>query len=110
MGEQWIAWPNAPPSAIPYPPSADLAGFQYLNGANAVPPGVKADTWYPSWAVNGKMYSSWTDGSVDGHSSSSGGGDKATTGFAVISGDDPFNLSLSGVDTYVESTKPYQGR
>jgi hypothetical protein len=113
VGEQWIAWPNAPPtvpSAIPYPPSVDLVGFYYLNGANAVPPGIKADTWYPSWAANGKLYSSWTDGTVDGHRSGSGGGDKATTGFAVISGDDPFNLSLSGVDTYVESTKPYQGR
>jgi len=56
------------------------------------------------------MYSSWTDGSVDGHRSGSGGGDKATTGMAIITGDDPFNLTLSGVSTYVESTLPYQGR
>jgi hypothetical protein len=113
VGEQWVVWPNVPPttpSSIPYPPSTDLVGYQYLSGANAVTPGIGADTWYPSWASDGKLYSSWTDGSVNGHRSSSGGGDKATTGYAIISGDDPFNLTLSGVDTYVESTKPYQGR
>ena len=113
VGQQWVAWPNDPPtdpSAIPYPPSADLVGFQYLNGANAVTPGISADTWYPSWAANGKLYSSWTDGTVDGHRSSSGGGDKATTGYAIVEGNDPFNLTLSGVATYVESTKPYEGR
>lgn len=113
IAPSWVVWPNIPPtvpSSIPYPPSKDLTGFNYLMGGNAVPPGIGADTWYPSWASDGNMYSSWTDGSVDGHSSGSGGGAKATTGYATISGDDPFNLTLSGVATYVESTLPYQGR
>ena len=56
------------------------------------------------------MYSSWTDGKVDGIPSGSGGGARATTGYAIITGDDPFNLTLSSVATYVESTLPYQGR
>ena len=113
VGQQWVVWPNTPPTtptSIPYPPSKDLVGYNYLSNGNAVPPNIGADTWYPSWASNGKLYSSWTDGSVDGHSSGSGGGAKATTGYAIIDGDSPFNLTLSGVDTYVESTLPYQGR
>jgi hypothetical protein len=109
----WVVWPNVPPtvpSAIPFPPSADLVGYSYLQGGNAVTPGIGADTWYPSWASSGLMYSSWTDGVVDGVHSGSGGGTHATTGLAVITGDDPFNLTLSGVATYGESTLPYQGR
>jgi hypothetical protein len=109
----WVVWPNTPPTSpttIPFPPSTDLVGFSYLQGGNAVTPGINADTWYPSWAANGKQYSSWTDGVVDGIHSGSGGGRAATTGYAIITGDDPFNLTLSGVATYRESTLPYGGR
>jgi len=48
VGQQWVVWPNVPPttpSSIPYPASKDLVGYQYLNGANAVTPGIGADTW-----------------------------------------------------------------
>ena len=112
VGQQWVAWPNSPPtlpSVSPFPPSADLVGYEYQISGNAVTPGIGADTWYPS-ASNGKMYSSWTDGVVDGVRSGSGGGSHAITGFAIIEGDDPFNLTLSGVATYPESALPYGGR
>ena len=109
VGGNFVVWPNTPPPGFPFPVSTDLTGFQYLEGGNAVPPGIRADTWFPSWAADGNLYSSWTDGVVDGVKSGSGG-DAATTGFAIITGDDPFNLSLSGVSTYVESAAPYQGR
>ena len=113
VGPMWVVWPNvwpSTPSAAPWPQSTDLLGFHYLIGGNAVPPGIGADTWYPSWAADGRMYSSWTDGVVDNVRSGSGGGTHATTGFAIITGNDPFNLTLSDVATYVESTLPYQGR
>ena len=47
VAPSWVVWPNEPPtvpSAIPYPPSKDLVGYNYLSGGNAVPPGIKADT------------------------------------------------------------------
>lgn len=113
VGQQWVAWPNSPPtqpSVIPFPPSPDLVGYSYQLTGNAVTPGIGADTWYPSHAANNKMYSSWTDGVVDGVHSGSGGGSHARTGFAIVEGDDPFNLTLSGVATYPESALPYQGR
>lgn len=106
----WVVWPNSPQPDMPFLPSSDLTGgFQYLEGGNAQPPGIGADTWYPSWGADGRLYSSWTDGHVDNVTSGSGG-NKATTGFAIVDGDDPFNLTLSNVATYAESAAPYEGR
>ena len=65
---------------------------------------------YPSWAADGNLYSSWTDGTVNGISSSSRGETSATTGFATIIGDDPFNLTVVNASVYTEGAGPYQGR
>jgi hypothetical protein len=107
---QWTVWPNTPPNSIPFPQSTDLIDFEYNLGFNAVPPGIGADTWYPSWAADGNLYSSWTDGTVNGVRSSSTGETSATTGYATIIGDDPFNLTVVNVATYNEGAGPYQGR
>ncbi len=109
MPLDWTVWPSAPPPGIPFPQSTDLLDYELAWGANAVTPGIGADTWYPSWAADGNLYSSWTDGTVMGHGSSSFG-HGATTGFATILGDNPFNLSLANVSTYAEPADPYQGR
>jgi hypothetical protein len=106
----WTLWPNTPAPGLPFPVSADLTGFQYLQGGNAVPPGIHADTWYPSWDADGNLYSSWTDGTVNNVSSGSGGGSHAKTGFATIIGDDPFNLTIVDVSTFHEPATPYAGR
>lgn len=106
----WAQWPSTPPADSPFPMSQDLSSYFYALNGQAVPPGIHADTWYPSWSSDGRLYSSWTDGNVNGVPSGSGGGAHATTGFAIITGDDPFNLTLSGVATYVEPTMPYEGR
>ena len=42
-----------------------------------------ADTWYPSWAGDGNLYSPWTDGEVEGLRADSNGL-KANTGWAVL--------------------------
>jgi hypothetical protein len=122
---QWTTWPNDPQFMIPWPKSKDLLGWQYLSGAN---PGYgggnhvagSADTWYPSWAADNKLYTSWTDGSVHddvtGRIVTSGSGGKpaagynSTTGQAVIVGDDPFRLNITEVATFNSSTYPYEGR
>jgi hypothetical protein len=107
---EWVLWPDTAPAGIPFPRSGDLGDFSYSLGQNAVTPGIGADTWYPSWAADGNLYSSFTDGTVDGVTSSSWKGAQATTGFATITGDDPFNLTLSGVATWEEPATPYEGR
>ena len=65
---KWTTWTNQPQEGIPWPRSKDLLGWEFLSGAN---PGYgggdhtrrSADTWYPSWAADNKLYTSFTDGS-----------------------------------------------
>jgi len=99
-------WPSNPPPGCPFPPSETLRGIVFT-GRKASYTG--ADTWYPSWASDGAMYSSWTDGSVDGLRCSSAG-PNAATGHARILGDDPLNLKIVDAGVFKSSPLPYAGR
>jgi hypothetical protein len=68
-----------------------------------------ADTWYPSWASDGNMYSPWTDGRV-GSEECSSGGKGARTGQAKIEGDDPLRLTITSLGTFAGDPSPYEGR
>ena len=68
-----------------------------------------ADTWYPSWAPDGNLYSPWTDGRVGIEDCSSAGKD-ARTGQARIEGDDPLALKVTGLGTFPGDPTPYEGR
>ncbi len=106
-------WPSQPPAGIPFEPSRELTGLAFT-GRHAQY--GHADTWYPSWAANGNLYSPWTDGQVNGVQSSSctakvySCGETATTGYATILGDDPMDLKIADASTYVASPAPYEGR
>ncbi len=100
------AWPSKPPAGCPFQPSETLKGVLFT-GRKASYTG--ADTWYPSWASDGSLYSPWTDGNVNGVRSSSGGKD-ATTGQARIVGDDPLDLKVIGQSVHKSSPAPYAGR
>ncbi len=95
-------WPSQPPSDCPFKPSQSIVGIaftgRHIRYANA-------DTWYPSWASDGNLYSPWTDGSV-GDVKSGSGGEKATTGHATIVGDDPLNLKIINVGVYPGNPGP----
>ena len=77
-----IAWKSTPPADCPFPASKEITGITLL--------GVKSgfhfgDTWYPTWAADGNLYSPWTDGGawrLDGSTicSKSGGEVVPTTG------------------------------
>src|SRR5437899_1434096 len=58
-----IDWPNEPPPECPFPRSSALSRIVF-SGRSATY--TEADTWYPSWAADGDLYSSWTDGVVNG--------------------------------------------
>lgn len=72
---------------------------------------TNADTWYPSWASDGNMYSPFTDG-VSGvwSKSRSGGGANAVTGQAKISGENPLDLRVESLGVFPGSALPYGGR
>ena len=113
-------WPSEPPAGCPFPKSTDITGICFTGRHNGFGFG---DTWYPSWAANGNLYSPWTDGSVNGVDSlsfSTAGlhltlsklppGIKATTGYATIVGDDPMHLKFIDAGTHLDDPAPYQGR
>jgi len=54
-------WPGQPPADCPFPRSESVTGLAFT-GRHAEYTG--ADTWYPSWAADGNLYSPWTEGNV----------------------------------------------
>jgi len=116
-----FAWKSEPPADCPFAPSKTITGIEFL--------GVHsdyhfADTWYPSWAADGNLYSPWTDGPLHGDQSVSDavapdadgfGGfrivrGKATTGQAVMIGDDPLRLTVKNLGKVQADPHPYGGR
>ena len=107
-------WCNPSPNGIPFPQSKDLVGWSFKSGCN---PGYgsgggdrkssSADTFYPTWAADGNLYTGWTDGNVHDDvtglvvnakaEGSKGYGYAVRLGQATIEGDDPFELKMTGV-------------
>ncbi|MCX6877947.1 MAG: alpha-L-fucosidase [Verrucomicrobia bacterium] len=52
-------WPSKTPDGCPFPPSETLAGIEFTGRYRNY---TNADTWYPTWADDGNLYSPWTDG------------------------------------------------
>ncbi len=99
-------WPSNPPEVPPMGPSKVLSGLAFT-GRHARY--TSADTWYPSWASDDKMYSPWTDGSV-GPWSSDSHGRLAMTGRARIIGSDPLSLVVEPLGTLMADPSPYEHR
>jgi hypothetical protein len=99
-------WRSEPPADCPFPRSTEITGLAFTGRHTRY---ANADTWYPSWAENGNLYSPWTDGAV-GEVHSSSFGPKATTGYATILGDDPLKLQITEVGVYPGNPAPYGGR
>jgi hypothetical protein len=99
-------WPSIIPADCPFKKSKDLAGIAFTGRHREYD---DADTWYPSWASDGNLYSPFTDGRV-GTISSGSGGAKATTGQAKILGEDPLNLQVIPLGVHAASPEPYGGR
>lgn len=107
--EAWVpaVWKSEPPPGCPFEPSREIKGMAFTGRYATY---TDADTWYPSWADDGNMYSGWTDGEIGKESCHSSGGDRARTGNAKITGDDPLNLTIISLGTQPASALPYGGR
>ena len=97
---------SAPPKDCPFPQSKLFTGIMFTGRYRNY---TSADTWYPSWASDGHLYSPWTDGRV-GKVSSSSGPKRWTTGHAKIEGDDPLNLKVTSLGLHKAPATPYGGR
>ncbi len=109
VAKSWIpeVWVSDPPDGCPFKLSAVYTGLAFTGNHVSY---TDADTWYPSWASNGNMYSGWTDGEINLESVHSSGGAKACTGNAVIEGDDPMDLKITSLGSENASALPYAGR
>ena len=114
-------WRSEPPADCPFGGSTQVGGIVFTGEHSNYGPAAAGqgpnwgDTWYPSWASDGNMYSPFTDGvcprgNGESDRSSSAPGDKATTGCAVLEGDDPLALSVRSLGLVKASALPYQGR
>jgi len=99
-------WRSEQPTDCPFPKSESI-GSVLFTGRHAEY--SNADTWYPSWASDGNLYSPWTDGKVNGLGVFSGG-PNAATGNATITGDDPMDLKVINQAIYKSDPRPYGGR
>lgn len=117
-------WPSEPPADCPLPLSRDLTAIRFTGRHREY---TNADTWFPTWAADGNLYSPWTDGyivddaqeyrpfdeALPGYPCNSLDyrGRKAATAQARIEGDDPLALTILDLKPRVEaSPAPYGGR
>ncbi|HBY59544.1 MAG TPA: hypothetical protein DEH78_06955 [Solibacterales bacterium] len=118
-----VEWQRPLPASTPFPKSP----FARLRFTGRHREYTNADTWYPSWASDGNLYSPWTDGYIlpgvaeyrafdDRHpeypcNSLDFMGRQAATAQAVIRGDDPLNLEVTNLPPRIEASPlPYGGR
>lgn len=105
-------WKSEQPEGCPFEQSSDIRGIAFTGVHSDY---YFADTWYPTWASDDRLYSPFTDGSVprlDGarDESNSGLGEFATTGQAIAEGNDPLNLKIYSLGLTRASALPYEGR
>ncbi len=99
-------WASTPPDYIPFGISTELVGIGFTGRNRSY---TTADTWYPSWGADDRLYSPFTDGSVDGVDSRSYG-DNPVISHAIIVGDDPLDLTVIEPGTIPGDPTPYEGR
>jgi hypothetical protein len=99
-------WRSEVPADCPFETSKTIVAVAFTRRSVAY---TDADTWYPSWAPDGNMYSGWTDGEI-GEESCHSSGAKARTGNARIIGDDPLSLTITSLGSEAASPLPYGGR
>lgn len=104
-------WNSKVPADCPFKQSDQLNSIKFLGYKSGF---HFADTFYPTWAQNDLLYSPYTDGSCwrldGGYDTSNSFGDAATTGQAVMEGDDPMSLVVYSLGLSTASASPYQGR
>ncbi len=105
-----FTWKSTIPEDCPFERSPTLTGIHFTGRHGDYRCG---DTFYPSWASDGNLYSPWTDGATDGVRCSSGGSLASgfRTGHAVVVGSDPLKLAIKNTSPPKRAlAAPYRGR
>ncbi len=105
-----FAWRSEVPEDCPFEQSHMLRGIFFTGRRSDYHCG---DTFYPSWASDGNLYSPWTDGVTDGVRCGSGGNliRGFRTGHAILIGDHPLRLIIKNTSPPKRGlAAPYRGR
>lgn len=106
-----LTWPSTPPADCPFAVSGVSSRLVFTGRSKTY---TSADTWYPSWAADDRMYSPFTDGDAGGVFSGSGYNfeqlKQPVTGFAVIEGNDPLDLKIARGGAIPHEPFPYGGQ
>jgi hypothetical protein len=95
-----LQWSHAKPSGLPFARSHRFSGMTFTGPWASY---TTADTFFPSWGADGRLYSPFMDGTCNGVRAFGAEGPYTELGAAVISGSDPRRLTLrcsSRVDTH----------
>ena len=127
-----------PQGEPPLPQSPHFKGLRFTGRQRDYRDSIHADTWYPSWAADGTLYSSYTDGTVndaagrttkvssqwraseawfrdigigatDGQIPCIDSDRFGTSGNATLSGDDPFQLTATPLEPFRHASPRYEG-
>ena len=107
----WI-WDRTPPAGCPLPLSTDIPGMAFTGRASTQ---HFCDTWMPTWAADGNLYSTWQDGVLltppfQSFGGFYGGSDPARNGWAKIVGNDPQDLLIADAGLVDGPRTPYASR
>jgi hypothetical protein len=100
-------WPSNPPADCPFLASSAIKGLAFTGRYASYAIG---DNWFPSWAADDNLYSTFTDGEAAGVRTASYAGAQATTGYIRITGSNPLELKLGPAGSQTASAWPYSGR
>ncbi|WP_139958305.1 DUF4185 domain-containing protein [Flavicella sediminum] len=107
MSFKGFIWPNHTPGESPFEQSDDFKTL-YFTGKNS--DYYVGDTFFPTWASNGNLYSPFADGTTDGATSYSAD-PTSSTGNVVMIGDDPQYLEIKNTARPQKAKAfPYGGR
>ncbi len=62
---EFLLWPSTPAADAPFPQSDLLKGIRFTGRHKEYTAYTDADTWFPTWAQDGDLYSPFEDGSVN---------------------------------------------
>lgn len=106
----WM-WHNPEPRpGFPIGESDEITGLGFLSDV-IIQPYAFADTWYPSWGSDDRLYSPFMDGFIFGGVGVSGLSDPPTMGWAILTGNDPgslLQLASSGSITTEKGSYKYR--
>ncbi len=99
-------WKSEVPEDCPFEPSKTLMGIYFTGRHSDYKLG---DTFYPSWASDGNLYSPWTDG--PGCSSGGSMANGYHSAHVVMRGETPLNLEIQNTSPPKRGwAAPYRGR